>query len=170
MGESGALLTPSQREYLQGKSDIDGSAERMTKKRIRERISQTLVEDIRLLQQSIESDAVSIEYEDIADEIPQYDRRKSFSRSIVFVCRLAAAGSIDVDDLLEEAQTEIKEGRKKAIRKKLRENSKSVTLGELLEIVNGEEATELSENLIRDLSGTELDGFDDLIGKEIDDN
>jgi hypothetical protein len=170
MAESGALLTPSQREYLRGKSDIDDSAERMTKKRIRERVSQTLVEDIRLLQQSIESNTVSIEYEDIVDEIPQYDRRKSFSRSIVFICRLAAAGSMDVDDIVNEAQTEIKEGRKKAIEKKLRENSKSVTLGELLEVVNAEEVTELSENLTEDLSGTELDGFDDLIEKESDDN
>lgn len=170
MGEPGALLTPTQRKYLRGKSDQKGANERMTKKRIRERVSQGLVEDIRLLQQSIESGTISIEYEDIVNEIPQYDRQKSFSRTIVFVCRLAAAGSIDVDNLLDEAQTEISEGRKEAIRKKLRENSKSVTLGELMEVVNAEEATELSENLIKDMTEDKSDGFDDLIGEEGADN
>lgn len=139
MSESGALLTPTQREYLRGKSDKEAANERMTQKRIRERISQTLLEDIQLLQRSIESDTVSIEYEDIINEIPRGARQRSFSRAIVFICQLAVAGNIDVDDLLEEAQTEVKEGRKKAIREKLRRDSESVTIGELLEVVSPEE-------------------------------
>lgn len=139
MSESGALLTPSQREYLRGNSDKEGASERMAQKRIRERVSQTLLEDIQLLQRSIESDTVSIDYEDIINEIPRGARQKSFSRAIVFICQLAVAGNIDVDDLLEEAQTEVKEGRKKAIREKLRRDSESVTIGELLEVVSSEE-------------------------------
>jgi hypothetical protein len=139
MSESGALLTPTQREYLRGKSEKEGASERMTQKRIRERISQTLVEDIQLLQRSIESDMVSLEYEDLINDIPRGARRKSFSRAIVFICQLAVVDDIDVDDLLEEVQAEVEEGRKKAIREKLRKDSKSVTIGELLEIMSPEE-------------------------------
>jgi hypothetical protein len=139
MSESGALLTPTQREYLQGKSDKEGADERMTQKRIRERISLTLIEDIQLLQRSIESDTVSLEYEDIINDIPRGTRQKSFSRAIVFICQLAVAGDVDVEDLLEQAQTEVKEGRKEAIREKLRKDSESVTIGELLEVMSPEE-------------------------------
>ena len=164
MSESGALLTPTQREYLRGKSDKEGASERMTQKRIRERISQTLVEDIQLLQRSIESDTVSLEYEDIINDIPRGARRKSFSQAIVFICQLAVAGNVDVDDLLEEAQTEVEEGRKEAIREKLRKDSESVTIGELLEVVSAEE-------VFGEIDG-EIDsgpsGFDELIKKRED--
>jgi hypothetical protein len=139
MSESGALLTPSQRDYLQEKEDKEGANERMTKKRIRDRLYKTLVEDIQILQHSIESDAVPIQYEDLIKDLPQNDRRRSFSKAIVFICQLAAAGDIDVDDLLDDARTEVKEGREKAIREKLRRDKKSVTIGELLEIGSPDE-------------------------------
>ena len=165
MSESGALLTPTQREYLRGKSDKEGASERMTQKRIRERISQTLAEDIQLLQHSIESDTVSLEYEDIINDIPQGARRKSLSRAIVFICRLAAVEDIDIDDLLGEVQTEVKKGKKKAIREKLREDPESVPLGELMEVMSPEEAAQSPD--IEEI----VDGmFDDSNNKEGIDN
>ncbi|SNR36350.1 hypothetical protein [Halorubrum vacuolatum] len=139
MSEIGSLLTPTQREYLRGKSDITDDNERMTQNRIKDRITQGLVEDIQLLQQSIESDAVSIEYKDIVNDMPKGTRRQSISRAIVFICRLAAADDIDVDDLLKEVQIEVKEGRKRAIRERLRNDDESVTISELLEVVSAEE-------------------------------
>jgi len=140
MSESGgALLTPSYRKYLRGDWEGQDSAERMKKKRLRERVSKSLVEDIQFLQESIEAETSPIGYEDIADEIPQATRRESILRIIVFAGKLAAAKDMDVDGILEEAQTEIKEGRKEAIRKKLRKNPKSVTISELLEVKSKEE-------------------------------
>jgi hypothetical protein len=166
MSESGALLTPSQRDYLRGKSDKEGASERMTKKRIRDRLCKTFVEDIQLLQHSVESDAVPIQYEDLIKDISQDVRRKSFSQAIVFICQLAAAGNIDVDDLLDDAQTEFKEGREKAIREKLRRDKHSVTIGELLEIGSPDEILgEIQAD--RDPGPS---GFDELTGKEDGEN
>ena len=136
---SGALLTPSYREYLRGEWEGDEAAERMKKIRLKRRISKALVEDIQILQESIEGGTAPIGYEDIIDEIPQSTRQKSLLQVIVFVGQLVASGDMDVDSILEEAQTEIKEGRKQAIREKLRKDPGSVTISELLEVKSQEE-------------------------------
>jgi len=149
MSESGgALLTPSYREYLRGDWEGQDSAERMKKKRLRERVSKSLVEDIQFLQESIEAETSPIGYEDIADEIPQATRRESILRIIVFAGKLAAAKDMDVDGILEEAQTEIKEGRKEAIRKKIQKNPESVTISELLEVKSQEEIVQNTERRV----------------------
>jgi hypothetical protein len=147
MAESGgALLTPSYREYLRGDWEGKESAERMKKKRLRERISKTLVDDIQFLQESIEDGTSPIGYEDIADEIPQATRRKSILRVIVFVGKLAAAKDMDVDGIIQEAQTEIENGRREVIKRKLRDNPESVTISELMEVARTEEAIRRLEN------------------------
>lgn len=160
MSETGALLTPSQREYLRGESEKKGASERMAQKRIRERISQTLVEDIQLLQRSIEANTTSLKYEDIIDEVPPDDRKKSLLRALVFISQLAVAGNIDVDDILEDARTEIEEGRKKAIRERLRQDSESVTLGEIMDVVGTEEALQNMEDEIDQIIEGGLGGLD----------
>ena len=163
---SGALLTPSYREYLRGDWEGEEAAERMKKMRLKRRISNVLVEDIQFLEESIEAGTSPIGYEDIADEIPQATRRKSLLRVIVFVGQLAAAKDMDVDSILDEAQTEIKEGRRQAIREKLREDPESVTISELLEIKSQEEVKqhmdkrteETIEKIVNDLT---KEGTDD---------
>ena len=152
MSESGgALLTPSYREYLRGDWEGKETAERMKKMRLRERISKTLVEDIQLLQDCIESGTSPIGYEEIAGEIPQATRRESLLRVIVFAGKLAAAKDMDIDGILEEAQTEIKEGRKEVIRENLRKDPGSVTISEFLEVTNPEEVIQSSDRVIEKL-------------------
>jgi len=152
--KTGAILTPSQREFLRGNIDEEASDAkmRMKRRRITDRIQASLVDDIPLIIGALASDNKpnSLSGEKIVDDIHQPNFRQNLSLLVALAVYLSRKHGVDPDDVISEGkETELK-SRSQKLREKAQKNPGSMTLDELMEIQDDVALQLISENISED--------------------
>lgn len=151
--EQGAALTPTQREFLRGdKDDLSDAAERMTRKRIADRLQFTITEDMPLLADAIQRG--EIDPDKVTDSAGFQEFISGLQSQISVAYAIARSAGFEADRLVEDALEEAREGRAEVLFEQYQEEPKSLTFEEfdiLLEqgYLEAEDRPSLVEDLRR---------------------
>lgn len=150
----GAILTPSQREYLRGKSDIEEESdrERMTRSRIRSRI-RAGVQDFALVLERLDLEDIKKAFETPAqDEVEvEYGLESMIALVYLFYMDIDKPGWVASEDLFEKR---IESAIVLALNQ-VGESANNVDVG--IEVARGDPLDDLLGKGIQELSLTELD-------------
>jgi len=134
---TGAILTPSQREFLQ-KGPSEGSSDaaaRMTRGRIEDRVRVAVLEDASIIADSLD-DGPKLELEKIADKSESGQVAEGIRSMVAFLYRLADATGADPEKAIEDGMN----------------RSRGERLQRILEKLEGDPATTMSPDELQTLN------------------
>lgn len=157
--ETGAILTPSQREFLRGSSneELSDANMRMKRARITDRIQTSITEDIRLITEAIatENKPNSLSGEKIVEGVDKDDFQDGLALLVALIDVLSTELGVNVDDVLIEGFDKELQPREEKLREKARNDPESMTVGELRDLksfFDGVEHVTEGENQIDQMS------------------
>jgi hypothetical protein len=155
--ETGAILTPNQREFLRigGCEDLSDASIRMKRRRIANRIQLAITEDIPLITEAIAMDNApkSLSTDKIAEGVNEDEFQQNLSLLVSLVEHLSNEIGLDGEEIVNDGLNEKLETRGEKLLKKFNNDPDSMTLGELSDL---SEISQSDENNTRSMHINEL--------------
>lgn len=152
MDEGPSLLTGKQREFLLGNLTYDGEHAKQQRyqrrQAIRKRLKPGFLHDIPLVENALDEDHLDVE--DIVEDVPEDELGEALAAHVSLIHRLAEAGGVDVDRVLEEGE----DYRASVLYERFQEDPRSLTISELQHLqeagkIRGDEVNELLDEKLR---------------------